>query len=156
MSQVWGLVEREGSWKEVGLNSDLMWLVGSVVANNWVVSGGSNKMVHDSMDWRWLLLQEDLLVVHNSGVSVKESPHDSIVVLVSHAISNSESIHVVLLDESVDTEVIIHSLIDGSVSVTIVSSDLLGVDLLTVNWLLVVWQSVVGGETWVHLEHSWV
>ena len=75
---------------------------------------------------------------------------------ISHTVSNGECINIILFDDSINAKVIINSLIDGGILVSIISSHFLCVDLLSVDWFLVMWESVVRAKAWVHLKHRWV
>lgn len=102
-----------GSWEVVCTRGNHMRLKDSMVAYSCMDSSLSPKVLHDGKDGRGLLFQDDLVMVDNCAVSVNEGSHDAILIHVSDGISLLKDVLVGSGDQTVDTQIVIHSLVDG-------------------------------------------
>ena len=85
---------------------------------------------------RWLFLKDNLIMVDNCAHSVDKGPHNSIFIHVSEAINNLEQVFVIFCDESVNTVVIIDSLVNCSLFVTLISILAFSICDFSSNWVL--------------------
>ena len=107
------LREGESTWQVVGGDSQLWVLVDTMVTDSWSVVAESGKVLHDCREWRWLLLEQDLVMVHDCAVPVDESPDNSLLISVSDTVLHLKGVDVLCGDQSVQAKVIIDNLMDS-------------------------------------------